>query len=161
MTLLFLGLLQAGYYAEPHAARYDAATMGMFLLIIAIGIAGYIVQARLQSVFKKYSKVQFPGGLTGAQVAEKMLRENNIHNVKVTNVRGHLTDHFNPQTMTVNLSDSVYSSTSVAAAAVAPTNADTPCSMPGGMHPLCCARSSFPWCSSPPRPPRGSSSSDW
>ena len=119
MTLLFLGLLQAGYYAEPHAARYDAATMGMFLLIIAIGIAGYIVQARLQSVFKKYSKVQFPGGLTGAQVAEKMLRENNIHNVKVTNVRGHLTDHFNPQTMTVNLSDSVYSSTSVAAAAVA------------------------------------------
>ena len=119
MTLLFLGLLQAGYYAEPHAARYDVATMGMFLLIIAIGIAGYIVQARLQSVFKKYSKVQFPGGLTGAQVAEKMLRENNIHNVKVTNVRGHLTDHFNPQTMTVNLSDSVYSSTSVAAAAVA------------------------------------------
>ena len=105
MTLLFLGLLQAGYYAEPHAARYDAATMGMFLLIIAIGIAGYIVQARLQSVFKKYSKVQFPGGLTGAQVAEKMLRENNIHNVKVTNVRGHLTDHFNPQTMTVNLSE--------------------------------------------------------
>ena len=48
-----------------------------------------------------------------------MLRENNIHNVKVTHVAGHLTDHFNPQTMTVNLSDSVYNSTSVAAAAVA------------------------------------------
>ena len=112
-------LLQAGYYAESHAARYDAATMGMFVLIIAIGIVGFIVQARLQSVFKKYSKVQFPGGLTGAEVAEKMLRDNNIHNVKVTHVSGHLTDHFNPQTMTVNLSDSVYSSTSVAAAAVA------------------------------------------
>ena len=106
-------LLQAGYYAEPHAARYDAATMGMFVLIIAIGIVGFIVQARL------HSKVQFPGGLTGAEVAEKMLRDNNIHNVKVTHVSGHLTDHFNPQTMTVNLSDSVYSSTSVAAAAVA------------------------------------------
>ncbi len=113
-----IALLQAGYYAEPHAARYDAATMGMFVLIIAIGVIGFIVQARLQSVFKKYSKVQFPGGLTGAEVAEKMLRDNNIHNVKVTHVGGHLTDHFNPQTMTVNLSDSVYSSSSVAAAAV-------------------------------------------
>ena len=78
-----IALLQAGYYAEPHAARYDAATMGMFVLIIAIGVIGFIVQARLQSVFKKYSKVQFPGGLTGAEVAEKMLRDNNIHNVKV------------------------------------------------------------------------------
>ena len=119
MTFPMIALLQAGYYAEPHAARYDAATMGMFVLIIAIGIVGFIVQARLQSVFKKYSKVQFPGGLTGAEVAEKMLRDNNIHNVKVTHVGGHLTDHFNPQTMTVNLSDSVYSSSSVAAAAVA------------------------------------------
>ena len=110
-------LLQAGYYAEPAsgAAHYSAATMGMFVLIIVIGIAGYAVQARLQSVFRKYSKVQFPGGLTGAEVAEKMLRDNNIHNVKVTHVGGNLTDHFNPQTMTVNLSDSVYSSTSVAA----------------------------------------------
>ena len=112
-------LLQAGYYAAPAASRYSAASTGMFFLIIAIGIVGYIVQARLQSVFKKYSKVQFPGGLTGAEVAEKMLRDNNIHNVKVTHVGGHLTDHFNPQTMTVNLSDSVYSSSSVAAAAVA------------------------------------------
>lgn len=119
MTPLFVSLLQAGYYAEPHAARYDAATMGMFLLIIIIGVVGFIVQARLQSVFKKYSQVEFPGGLTGAEVAEKMLRDNNIHNVKVTHVEGHLTDHFNPRTMTVNLSDSVYSSTSVAAAAVA------------------------------------------
>ena len=112
-------LLQAGYYAEPAASRYSAASTGMFFLIIAIGIVGYIVQARLQSVFKKYSKVQFPGGLTGAEVAEKMLRDNNIHNVKVTHVGGHLTDHYNPQTMTVNLRDSVYSSSSVAAAAVA------------------------------------------
>ncbi len=62
-------------------------------------------------------EVQFPGGLTGAEVAERCSRDNNIHNVKVTHVGGNLTDHFNPQTMTVNLSDSVcYSSTSVAAA---------------------------------------------
>ncbi len=117
MTQPLFILLQAGYAGEQ--AHYSAATGGMFLLMIVIGIVGYIVQARLQSVFRKYSQVQFPGGLTGAQVAEKMLRDNNIHNVKVTHVKGHLTDHFNPQTMTVNLSDSVYSSTSVAAAAVA------------------------------------------
>lgn len=118
--MLIFNLLQSGYYAtESAAARYDAATMGMFALIIVIGVIGYIVQARLQHVFKKYSKVPFPGGLTGAEVAEKMLRDNNIHNVKITHVGGSLTDHFNPQTMTVNLSDSVYSSSSVAAAAVA------------------------------------------
>lgn len=114
-------LLQAGYYTDSgsHGIHYSGAMLGMYALIIVIGIVGYAVQARLQSVFRKYSKVQFPGGLTGAEVAEKMLRDNNIRNVKVTHVNGHLTDHFNPQTMTVNLSDSVYSSTSVAAAAVA------------------------------------------
>ena len=121
MTHMLLTLLQSGYYADSgsQGIHYSAAMIGMYILIIVIGIAGYAVQARLQSVFRKYSKVQFPGGLTGAEVAEKMLRDNHIHNVKVTHVSGHLTDHFNPQTMTVNLSDSVYSSTSVAAAAVA------------------------------------------
>ncbi len=107
-------LLQAGYYHNPAAGQ-----TGMFLLMIVIGVAGWIVQARLQAVFRKYSEVPFPGNLTGAEVAEKMLRDNHIHNVKVTHVRGQLTDHFNPQTMTVNLSDSVYGSRSVAAAAVA------------------------------------------
>ncbi len=118
-TLFFL--LQAGYYTQqqPAAHHYSAATMGMFLLIILIGVAGYAVQARLQSVFRKYSQVPFPGGLTGAEVAEKMLRDNNVHNVKITHVAGTLTDHFNPKTMTVNLSDGVYSGRSVAAAAVA------------------------------------------
>lgn len=119
--LQILTFLQSGnYYAtESVASRYDAATMGMFFLIIVIGIAGYIVQARLQHVFKKYSKVPFPGDMTGAEVAEKMLRDNKIHNVKITHVAGTLTDHFNPQTMTVNLSDAVYSGRSVAAVAVA------------------------------------------
>lgn len=60
-------LLQANFYAESAAARYSAATTGMFILIIAIGVIGFLVQARLQSVFKRYSKVQFPGGLTGAR----------------------------------------------------------------------------------------------
>ena len=92
---------------------------GYFLLIVPIGIAGYIVQARLQSVFAKYAREPIPGGMTGAEVAEKMLRENHVHNVKITHVSGHLTDHFNPQTMTVNLSDSVYASQSISALAVA------------------------------------------
>lgn len=118
MTQPFILLLQTEYN-NGTASHLLSANMGMFALIIVIGIAGYLVQARLQSVFRKYSKVQFPGGLTGAEVAEKMLRDNNIRNVKVTHVSGHLTDHFNPQTMTVNLSDSVYSSNSISAAAVA------------------------------------------
>lgn len=90
-----------------------------FLLIIIIGIAGFIVQARLQSVFKKYSEVTFTGGLTGRDVAEKMLRDNGITDVTVTHTPGQLTDHFNPANKTVNLSDAVYNSNSVAAAAVA------------------------------------------
>ena len=112
-------LLQAGAsYNDPLVSAH-AAQMGLYLLMILIAIIGWAVQARLQAVFKKYSQVLFPGGLTGAEVAERMLRENRIYNVKVTHVRGRLTDHFDPRTMTVNLSDSVYSSRSVAAAAVA------------------------------------------
>lgn len=90
-----------------------------WFLIIAIGVIGMIVQGRLQSVFGKYSKIMFHGGLTGREVAEKMLRDNGIHDVQVTSTRGHLTDNYNPRTKTVNLSESVYNSNSVAAAAVA------------------------------------------
>ncbi|MBO7330873.1 MAG: zinc metallopeptidase [Alistipes sp.] len=117
-----LDLLQvAGDYYSYGA---QAGTMGIsqggsLILMGVIGVLGWIVQARLQSVFAKYSKVPFPGMLTGAEVAAKMLRDNNVHNVKITHVGGQLTDHFNPATMTVNLSDSVYSSRSIAAAAVA------------------------------------------
>lgn len=89
------------------------------LLLIVIGVAGLIVQLRLNSVFNKYSRVHFPGGFTGKDVAERMLRDHGIHDVKVISTRGHLTDHYNPATRTVNLSESVYSSASIAAAAVA------------------------------------------
>lgn len=109
----------AADYAGGNQVISNFTTSEAFLLIIVIAVAGYIVQARLQSVFAKYSKVALPDGMTGAEIAERMLRENNIHNVRVTHVAGYLTDHFNPQTMTVNLSDSVYSGRSVSAAAVA------------------------------------------
>ncbi len=89
------------------------------ILLIIIGVIGMIVQSRLQYVFSKYSKVMFSGGMTGKDVAEKMLRDNGIYDVKVTHVAGRLTDHYNPRTKTVNLSDAVYNSNSVAAAAVA------------------------------------------
>lgn len=111
-------LLQT-YPAGSSGFMATGGNAGYLLLIVLIGIAGYIVQARLQSVFAKYAKEPIPGGMTGAEVAEKMLRENHVHNVKITHVSGHLTDHFNPQTMTVNLSDSVYASRSISALAVA------------------------------------------
>ncbi len=91
----------------------------MWILVIVIGVVGMLVQWKLQRVFSKYSKVGFANGMTGRQVAEKMLRDNGIHDVQVTATRGHLTDHYNPRTRTVNLSESVYNSNSVAAAAVA------------------------------------------
>ena len=109
----------AADYAAQNQVISNFTTSEAFLLIIIIAIVGYIVQARLQSVFKKYSEVALPDGMTGAEIAEKMLRENNIHDVRITHVLGHLTDHFNPATMTVNLSDTVYEGRSVAAAAVA------------------------------------------
>jgi Zn-dependent membrane protease YugP len=78
-----------------------------------------LVQFELKSVFAKYSKVLSPGGLTGAQIAQKMLNDNGIYDVKVTSVQGQLTDHYNPETKTVNLSEAVYHGRNVAAAAVA------------------------------------------
>lgn len=90
-----------------------------FILLIAVGVIGMIVQWKLKSVFAKYSKVRFTDGMTGKDVAEKMLRDNGILDVTVTHVPGRLTDHYNPTTKTVNLSDAVYNSNSIAAAAVA------------------------------------------
>ncbi len=87
--------------------------------MIAVMVSSFIVQQTLQSKFTKYSKVALPSGLTGAEVAERMLHENGIYDVQVVSIAGRLTDHYNPQTKTVNLSREVYSGRSVAAAAVA------------------------------------------
>lgn len=90
-----------------------------WILFIGIAILSYVVQANLQSKFKKYSKIPLSNGMTGREVAEKMLRDNGIFDVKVTSTPGMLTDHYNPVNKTVNLSEGVYGSCSVAAAAVA------------------------------------------
>ena len=94
--------------------------MYLYLIIfLSVAILSWVVQDNLQSKFKKYSQVPLNGGMTGREVAEKMLRDNGIYNVSVTCTPGHLTDHYNPTNGTVNLSESVYHSNSVAAAAVA------------------------------------------
>lgn len=87
--------------------------------MIAVMVLSMVVQSMLQSRFTKYSKVGLPSGMTGAEVARKMLHDHGIYDVQVVPTRGMLTDHFNPQTKTVALSEGVYSSRSVAAAAVA------------------------------------------
>ena len=94
--------------------------MSMYWVIfIGFGILSWLVSTRLQRKFEKYSKVSMPNGMTGKEVAEKMLRDNGIYDVKVISTPGHLTDHYNPVNQTVNLSESVYYSNSIAAAAVA------------------------------------------
>ena len=93
--------------------------MNIWIIMIAIMVVSLIVQQMLQSRFNKYSQVGLPNGMSGAEVAQKMLRDHGIYDVKVVPTRGMLTDHFNPETKTVALSEGVYASRSVAAAAVA------------------------------------------
>lgn len=82
-------------------------------------LASFLAQNMLQRRFEKYSKVPLTNGMTGAEVARKMMNDNGIYDVKVECIPGMLTDHYNPATKTVNLSEAVYSGRSVAAAAVA------------------------------------------
>lgn len=89
----------------------------MIVSFLFLGIS-MLVSMVLKSKFTKYSKVPLRNGLTGKEIAEKMLRENGIYDVKVVSVDGFLSDHYNPANKTVNLSPDVYNGTSVAAAAV-------------------------------------------
>jgi len=94
----------------------------MFIGYIIFGVfalISWLIQSNLKSKFERYSRIPIPRGMTGRDVAIKMLRDNGIYDVQVISTNGHLTDHYNPATKTVNLSENVYSSNSVAAAAVA------------------------------------------
>lgn len=86
--------------------------------LLFLGIS-FLVSAILKGKFTKYGKIRLSNGMTGREIAEKMLRENGIYDVKVTSVEGFLTDHYNPVNKTVNLSPDVYNGNSVSAAAVA------------------------------------------
>ncbi len=95
--------------------------MGMSYLILAgaIMLASWLVSSRLKSKFEHYSKMQLQNGMSGAEIAEKMLADNGIRDVRVISVAGQLTDHYNPMKKTVNLSEAVYNQRNAAAAAVA------------------------------------------
>jgi len=92
---------------------------GQYLIFGVFMLISWFVSSQLKSRFAKYSKTPLRSGLTGREVAERMLRENGVYDVKVVSVRGQLSDHYNPANKTVNLSEGVYHSASVAAAAVA------------------------------------------
>lgn len=91
--------------------------MAIYVIFIVVAVVSYLVQASLKSKFEKYSRM--PLAMSGKEVAEKMLHDNGIYDVKVISTPGMLTDHYNPANKTVNLSEGVYASRSVAAAAVA------------------------------------------
>lgn len=93
--------------------------MGYFIIFVVLMVASFIIQKTLTSRIEKYSKVQLSSGLSGKQVAEKMLRDNGIYDVQVTCTGGFLTDHYNPTKKTVNLSQGVYEGRNIASAAVA------------------------------------------
>lgn len=90
-----------------------------YILVIIGAILSIIASSMVQSTYSKYSKVRSMSGMTGAQVAEMILKNKGIYDVRVDRVSGNLTDHYNPKTKVVNLSDSVYNSQSVAALGVA------------------------------------------
>ena len=94
-------------------------TQEIFLVSILFVGLSMVVSLVLKSKFGAYGKIRLSNGMTGREVAEKMLRENGIHDVKVTSVQGFLSDHYNPLNKTVNLSPEVYQGNSIAAAAVA------------------------------------------
>ena len=93
--------------------------MGYMLLAGIIMLMSWLVSSRLKSKFEFYSKLQLQNGMSGKEIAEKMLSDNGIYDVKVISVEGQLTDHYNPTDKTVNLSEAVYNQRNAAAAAVA------------------------------------------
>jgi Zn-dependent membrane protease YugP len=93
--------------------------IGFYILLGAISLASWLVSNKLKSKFKKYAQIQLRNGMSGAEIAEKMLADNGIFDVKVISTPGKLTDHYNPQDKTVNLSESVYNQRNAASAAVA------------------------------------------
>jgi uncharacterized protein len=93
--------------------------MGIWVIMIAIMLASMLVSMTLKSKFNKYSTVFLDNGMSGREIAEKMLRDNGISGVKIGSVEGQLTDHYNPADRTINLSREVYDGRTIAAAAVA------------------------------------------
>ena len=93
--------------------------LGYYIIIGLIALVSFAVSSKLKSKFEYYSKVHLRNGMSGAEIAQKMLNDNGIYDVKVISTPGRLTDHYNPADKTVNLSEAVYNQRNAAAAAVA------------------------------------------
>jgi Zn-dependent membrane protease YugP len=93
--------------------------LGYYIIIGLIALVSFAVSSKLKSKFQEYSRVQLRNGMSGAEIAQKMLQDHGINDVKVISTSGQLTDHYNPQDKTVNLSEGVYNQRNAAAAAVA------------------------------------------
>jgi Zn-dependent membrane protease YugP len=111
-NLIIAQYMSTGYYA-------NGSSLMIWGIFIVFALLSFIVQRILKSKFRRYSQVALPYGLTGKDVAEKMLHGNGIYDVQIGHVPGQLSDHYNPETKIVNLSEDVYSGNSIAAAAVA------------------------------------------
>jgi hypothetical protein len=98
---------------------FTSGTMLIWIIFIGFMLVSWIISLTLKSKFAKYSKIPLENGMSGKEVAEKMLRDSGIYDVKVESVEGQLTDHYNPANKTINLSPDVYSGRSVSSAAVA------------------------------------------
>lgn len=92
---------------------------GLFVITIVFVLIGLLISSRLKSKFAQYSKERLSSGFSGREIAEKMLKQHGINDVRVTSVPGILTDHYNPLTKTVNLSEDVYNQRTISAAAIA------------------------------------------
>ena len=93
--------------------------LGYYIIIGLIALVSFAVSSKLKSKFQEYSRVQLRNGMSGAEIAQKMLQDHGINDVRVISTPGQLTDHYNPQDKTVNLSEGVYNQRNAAAAAVA------------------------------------------
>lgn len=93
--------------------------IGYYILLGLIALVSWAISSKLKSKFEEYSKVHLRNGMSGAEIAEKMLADNGIYDVRVISTPGRLTDHYNPADKTVNLSEAVYNQRNAAAAAVA------------------------------------------
>lgn len=93
--------------------------IGFYILIGVISLVSWLISNKLKSKFNKYSKIRLQNNMSGAEIAEKMLADHGIYDVKVISTPGKLTDHYNPKNKTVNLSEAVYSQRNAASAAVA------------------------------------------
>lgn len=113
-------LIRYGYYYGYGGTRAGGGNYGLYILIfLAMMILPIIAQINVSSTFKKYSRVGNSRGLTADQVARMILDSNGLHHIQIERIKGNLTDHFDPRTNIVRLSDSVYGKTSVAAIGVA------------------------------------------